>query len=494
MVMGHLRNGCGRTMIGWHARAQARRRPWPVAAGTNSPALVARRHRNMISRTLLVIGAVLVGLSSAAADRFREGSSDCLAFPEQQSLSTYLVRIVLRVSGIVEISNDIAFKTCRAIGVRRISVQRPIGYSDYSSETAVVQSGERRTIPTENITTDSAGPPTLGGGKKTLFHYVVPPLLPGDELHETVRASAAPILSGNQLLVQSFLGIQDAFAYDVVFESERTDVTARLVDPAQFLSPVLDSPTRKEWRSERPRPGTLPAPRLEITTLGDWAKVAHEARAVYFMDPAKLEDLQAAGIQPVPDAEALFKEFTFHFGTVTASESRTDPRPLASILQTKGGDCKSLTFLFLNLLRWAGVDAELVLDSERHHLNLTDVFSFADLDHILVYVPSLDRYFDPTLPAGWQQQQRDRTMRSKNRIHVAAPPDGRMRPPPACADYCILPGGGRPNADPIHAVRVRTETIRGYPSPRPATGVHAPSQQVRADPGVIRAYLGAEGP
>jgi hypothetical protein len=248
----------------------------------------------------------------------------------------------------------------------------------------------------------------------------------------------------------------------------------RLVDPAKFLSQVFDSPTRKEWRSERPRPGVLPPPRLEITTLVDWAKVAQQLRAVYFLDSGKLENVQAVGIEPVSDAEALFKDFTLHFGGATTNEPRDDPRSLASILKTKGGDCKALTFLLLNLLRWAGLDAELVLESERHQLNLTDVFSFAALDHVLVYVPSLDRYFDPTLPAGWQQAQLDQLMRSKNRIHVAGPADGKMYPPPACANYCLLAGSGRPNGDPLHAIRLRTESIRGYPSPRPGISVNPP--------------------
>ncbi len=151
----------------------------------------------------------------------------------------------------------------------------------------------RRNIPVETITTDSAVPPILGGGPNMRFHYHIPLLLPGDELQETLRASVQPILSGNQFSGQTFQGIQDAFAYDVVFESERIDVTAKLVDPAKILSQVLDFPTRKEWRSEGPRPGVLlPTPRLEVTTLGNWAKVARQVRAVYYMDFAELQDLQ----------------------------------------------------------------------------------------------------------------------------------------------------------------------------------------------------------
>jgi hypothetical protein len=427
----------------------------------------------MARRALLLIIIVLVIFPSAAGSSIKY--SDCRACPGQQGLSTYIVRIVLRASGTVETSVDITFKPCRPAGERRISLEHPVGYSDYNAEIAVVQSGERRSIPIENTTAESSDPPFRRGGTKMRSYYLIPPLQPGDELHETIRASVPAILSQNQFLAQTFEGIQHAFAYTVIFESERTDVTTRLLDPAKFLVQVVDVPTRKEWQSEWSGSETLPAPRLEITTLADWAKVAEQARAVYFMDAEKLQDLQAASIQPGPDPEGLFKELTFHFGPKFASETGRDPPSLVKILQAKGGDCKALTFLLLNLLRWAGVDAELVLVSiKKHELNLTDVFSYTDIDHMLVYVPSLDRYFDPTLPAGGAQQWINRMMRSKNRIHVAGPADGKMYPPPACADYCLLAGSGRPIDDPFHAIRVRTETIRGYPSPRPGTGVNAP--------------------
>jgi hypothetical protein len=423
---------------------------------------IAKRERTMINRVLLLIVLVFLILRPAAADSVRYDSSNCLAFPGVQGFFTDTVRIVMRASGTLEISADIGFKVCDPLGEKRISLQRLAAYSRYSSEVIVIHSRDGTSIPLQNITTDSADPPILGGGRKMELHYVVPPLLPGDELHESIQASVPPMLSGNQFWVQGLPGVQDTSAYKVLFESERSDVTARLVDPANFLIQVHDAPDRKEWRSDRPKAGLLTAPLMEITTLGDWTKVAQQLRAAYFMDSQNLNDLRVTGIQPADDPEILFKQLADQFGTVTTSEFRTEPRKLASILQTKGGDCKSLTFLFVNLLRWSGLDAELVLTSERHRSRLTDVFSFADIDHVLVYVPSLDRYFDPTLPAGWQQQQLNRTIRTRNRIHVAARPGGNMVPANACADYCILTVAGGSNSDPV---RVKTETIRGYRSP-----------------------------
>jgi hypothetical protein len=237
----------------------------------------------MARRALLLIIIVLVIFPSAAGSSIKY--SDCRACPGQQGLSTYIVRIVLRASGTVETSVDITFKPCRPAGERRISLEHPVGYSDYNAEIAVVQSGERRSIPIENTTAESSDPPFRRGGTKMRSYYLIPPLQPGDELHETIRASVPAILSQNQFLAQTFEGIQHAFAYTVIFESERTDVTTRLLDPAKFLVQVVDVPTRKEWQSEWSGSETLPAPRLEITTLADWAKVAEQARAVYLWMP-----------------------------------------------------------------------------------------------------------------------------------------------------------------------------------------------------------------
>ncbi len=73
-----------------------------------------------------------------------------------------------------------------------------------------------------------------------------------------------------------------------------------------------------------------------------------------------------------------------------------EPRDIASIVETRGGDCKSLSFLLLNLLRWNNVSAELVLFPSRGEIDPTDVFSFVNIGHVLVYVPALDQYLDPT--------------------------------------------------------------------------------------------------
>ncbi len=394
--------------------------------------------------------------------------SECLVSLTSQGFYTHVVRIMMRASGALEIGTDSRFKACVSRPKSRISLQRSPAFSDYSSQLTAIRSGERTIISVDNIKVDSAYPAIVGGGAKEVIEYVVPPLSLGDELHKRKQATVSPVLTGNQIWFEYLPRVQGISMYNVLFESERPDAAVRLVDPAKLLIQVDDAPTRKEWRSERPVAGALSVPRLLITTFGDWAKIAQQFRAAYFMDAQKLDDLQATGIQPVGNPEIVFKELVDRFGSFRISEPRIDPPSLASILQAKGGDCKALTFLLLNLLRWAGADAELVLVSEKYSQKLPDAFSLVEMDHVLVYVPSLNRYFDPMVPAGWQQLVRDQAIRIKDRFHVAGPPDGHVRPAGACADYCIVTGGRR-EGTPLEPIRVKTEKIRSYSSSRPET-------------------------
>jgi hypothetical protein len=432
----------------------------------------------MINRApLLIVSAFLtafLSMSSVGAVTVRfdgDHLNNCMAFPEAQEFVTNIVRIVMRASGTLEVNEDITFKPCKSLGRRQVSGQRAVSHSgfSYTSEFTVTRARDWRSDPLQKSSPDSPSVPIPGGGARSELHYLVPPLSPGDELRENIRLVVLPFLFGNQLYAFNLPVVRDSSEYKVLFESERSDVTARLVDPAQFLTPVHDAADRKEWQSDQPKPGsTLMAPRFEITTLGDWTKAAQLLRSAFFMDSDNLSDLETAGIQLTDDPEVLFKRFAGQFGPAITSEFRFEPRTVASISQTGGGDCKSLTFLLLNLLRWSGTEAELVLTSvKQSYFRLTDIFSLAEVDHVLVYVPSLDRYFDPTLgPGEGRQQQLNLTIRDRTRIHVAARPGRDFLPANACADYCILT---EPSLLGANSIPVKTVKIPGDQSKSPSS-------------------------
>jgi hypothetical protein len=107
----------------------------------------------------------------------------------------------------------------------------------------------------------------------------------------------------------------------------------------------------------------------------------------------------------------------------------------------------------INLLRLNGIDAELV------SATVTNESVPADpIERVLVYVPALDRYFDPALPLE-EQSLVDLLVRERaERIHLLGPSlAGNVRD--ACPSTCMHVYTAAANAMP--RVRVKTETIRG---------------------------------
>jgi hypothetical protein len=166
--------------------------------------------------------------------------------------------------------------------------------------------------------------------------------------------------------------------------------------------------------------------------------LARESRAIYFSRTTNISRL-ATGIQPSSDPEVLFNAFAekypnFYPDTDADRRSLTLPNPEV----TSRGDEKTLAFMFLNLLRSNRIDAELVLAYEKADSILVNALTdhSSKFDWMLVYVPSVDRYFVPTL-APKLQRDFDRIMRSKTLLHIAEHPDPLPKEASACADTCL---------------------------------------------------------
>jgi hypothetical protein len=70
-------------------------------------------------------------------------------------------------------------------------------------------------------------------------------------------------------------------------------------------------------------------------------------------------------------------------------------QPAANVLAARYGDCKAHATLLKALLVTQGIEANLVLVNADPHYTLTDVAT-QNFDHVIVYVPQLDQYLDPT--------------------------------------------------------------------------------------------------
>jgi hypothetical protein len=171
------------------------------------------------------------------------------------------------------------------------------------------------------------------------------------------------------------------------------------------------------------------------------------ARAAYFSDACR-QETAALGIMPTADADALFAAFARRLAA-----GRADP-PDALYPNVLGNDCQEPAAVLINLLRGNGIDAALAFSLMPRANAGGEIEPLGKIDRVLVYVPALDRHFDPSAPPA-KQAVLDSIIREQSARMLLHGPS-LVAGPGACADLCmqVVPRG---SAD---TVRVKTQTIR----------------------------------
>jgi hypothetical protein len=183
---------------------------------------------------------------------------------------------------------------------------------------------------------------------------------------------------------------------------------------------------------------------LAMTAPGQTATVVDMQliRATFFSDACR-QQAEALGIARTSDANALLAAFA-------GLQRRPASSPTAG---AQRDDCSVPAVAVINLLRLNGIDAELVSATTAKEAAPAD-----QVERVLVYVPTLARYFDPALPLE-EQGLVDLLVRERaERKHVLGPALGADARDP-CPSTCMHVYTAAGNATP--PVRVKTETIRG---------------------------------
>src|SRR5262249_16987711 len=146
---------------------------------------------------------------------------------------------------------------------------------------------------------------------------------------------------------------------------------------------------------------------LAMTVPGR-AATAVEYRLVgpaFFSDACR-QQAEGLGIARTSDANALLAAFAG-----LRRQPANSPAP-----EGKLADCKVPAGLLINLLRLNGMDAEFVSATMAKEAAPAD-----QAERVLVYVPALDRYFDPALPLE-EQSLVDLLVRERaERKHILGP-------------------------------------------------------------------------
>jgi hypothetical protein len=173
------------------------------------------------------------------------------------------------------------------------------------------------------------------------------------------------------------------------------------------------------------------------------------ARAAYFSDACR-QEAAALGIMATADADALFAAFARRLAAAALRAGPPDVRD-PDVL---GNDCQAPAVVLINLLRGNGIDAALAFSLMPRANAGGEIEPLGKIDRVLVYVPALARYFDPSAPPA-KQAVLDAIIREQSARMLLHGPS-LVAGPGACADLCmqVVP---RSSAD---TVRVKTQTIR----------------------------------
>jgi transglutaminase-like putative cysteine protease len=150
-------------------------------------------------------------------------------------------------------------------------------------------------------------------------------------------------------------------------------------------------------------------PGLRISTFPDFESIA----SAYY-GPAKEKAAVTPEIQSLADeitkdkrevreqAQALYDWVTHNIRYVAVyfGSGRFVPNDTSTILSRRFGDCKDAATLLSALLAAKGIASEHVLIGTQSTYRLAKTATLAAFNHVIVYIPALDRYADPTVPFG----------------------------------------------------------------------------------------------
>jgi transglutaminase-like putative cysteine protease len=150
-------------------------------------------------------------------------------------------------------------------------------------------------------------------------------------------------------------------------------------------------------------------PALRLSTFAN-----HEAIATAYYEQAKAKAVVTPAVKQLADeitkdkagapaqAEAIFKWVSrnIRYVAVYFGSGRYIPNDTGTILSRRFGDCKDDATLLAALLAAKGIESEQVLLGTDGTYRFAKTATLSAFNHVIVYIPSLDRYVDPTVPFG----------------------------------------------------------------------------------------------
>jgi hypothetical protein len=146
-------------------------------------------------------------------------------------------------------------------------------------------------------------------------------------------------------------------------------------------------------------------PRVAISTFADYEELGRSywdaARGAVEVTPEIVrlaEEITAGIVDKRGQARAIstWVKANIRYVFVVLGATRVVPNPAAAVLKNRYGDCKDHATLMSALLAAKGIAVEQVLINAESAYTLTEPATMGYLNHVMLYLPELGLYDDPT--------------------------------------------------------------------------------------------------
>jgi transglutaminase-like putative cysteine protease len=288
----------------------------------------------------------------------------------------------------------------------------------------ITRDGTRHVVPADRILTQSnarSESESMFSDRQALI-VIFPKVGVGSQLHvRTLRTRAQPVFPGHvsRLLWWSPHMPHEEVAVDVLLDAgvdlkmATRDASGQLRG-GRVASQPGDPAGSSRYRYTYAHPGAAPkfpdqvdtmhyAPTLVLGTFGSWAEVARAYRAR--AKPKVTPDIRATALEIVQGARSLAQRAerlhhwmarNIRYVSVTVGDGGLIPHDAQRVLDNGYGDCKDKAMLLEALLAAVGIEAGPVLVNTEANYELPPQPTPFAFNHVIVHVPALNLYLDPT--------------------------------------------------------------------------------------------------
>jgi transglutaminase-like putative cysteine protease len=363
----------------------------------------------------LIVSQPLSATEPAAHDTYQPGLS----------ILHRIVHVTINEDGTAHVVTDLARRADHARGVRvlgedKIRFRETMTRLDVIEAWSVTPEGKRIDVPVETVRIKDDYDEGDGDSDNKVATLIYPGLEVGSTVYRRSRSAHHTTPYPGHVSMRFFAAPRlkvDRFEVNIVHPAKvPLQVLPDRFEGGRVALQPDDAPDTVRYRFVTSVAEALPredgeldiddwAPSVLMSTFPDYATLAaaYQSRAAPRAQPD--EEIRELALKVTQGANsdrervAHIREWVnrnIRYLSVHIGVDGWIPHPATHVLKTRYGDCKDQTAFMQAMLRAVGIDSTPALINTGSSYYLPRLPQAGAFDHVIVYIPSLDLYVDPT--------------------------------------------------------------------------------------------------